>query len=267
MKHNSRQLRAKDYISDLAASGRYHFVSNDARNALGVSADAAKLALNRLARQNIIAQPARGFYVIVPPEYRSLACLPADQFIPALMQQLGQPYYAGLLSAAQYHGAAHHRPQKFQVLLDKARRPIHCGQVRVAFIVRKRLRNVSVQSFNTPRGMIRVSTPEATAVDLVGYCHQVGGLDQVATVLSELAEQINPQKLVAAAQNAPISWAQRLGYLLALVDVREQPGPLKAYVKNKARQTVPLLPGAIRKQAPRDANWKLFVNADIEPDL
>jgi hypothetical protein len=45
-----------------------------ARRALNVSADAVKLALNRLSKQGLIAQPARGFYVIIPPEYRSLGC-------------------------------------------------------------------------------------------------------------------------------------------------------------------------------------------------
>ena len=267
MKNELRRTHARNYVSELAASGRYHFGSVEAREALGVSADAARLALNRLARQNMIAQPARGFYVIVPPEYRSLECLPADQFVPELMQRLVQPYYAGLLSAAQYHGAAHHRPQEFQVLLDTARRPIHCGRVRVTFIVRKRLANVPVQIFNTPRGMIRVSTPESTAVDLVGYCRHVGGLEQVATILSELAEQIDPQKLVTAAQTAPITWAQRLGYLLALVDHHEQTTLLKTYVKNEARATIYLLPGASRKEAPRNMDWKLFVNTDIEPEL
>ena len=33
-------------------------------------------------------------------------------------------YYSGLLSAAEYHGAAHQRPQAFQVFLAKNRRPI-----------------------------------------------------------------------------------------------------------------------------------------------
>ena len=267
MKIKLRRIRAKDYIDDLAATGRYHFISSDARKALGVSADAAKLALNRLTRQNMVAQPARGFYVIVPPEYRSLECLPADQFIPALMQWLKQPYYAGLLSAAQYHGAAHHRPQEFQILLDKARRPLHCGRVRVTFILRKRLRDVAVQTFNTPRGTLRVSTPEATAVDLVGYHHHAGGLDQVATILSELAGQIDPRKLVAAAQTAPITWAQRLGYLFTLVEAQDQAAPLKAYVRSEARRTVPLIPGASGKEAPRDADWKLLVNAVVEPEL
>ena len=111
------------------------------------------------------------------------------------MEQLGSPTTLGLLSAAQYHGAAHHRPQEFQVMLAKSRRPIPCGAVRVAFIVRKDIERVPVQSFNTPRGTVLVSTPEATAVDLVGYAAHVGGLDQVATVLAELAEKIDPDKL------------------------------------------------------------------------
>ncbi|MBX9746333.1 MAG: type IV toxin-antitoxin system AbiEi family antitoxin, partial [Hyphomonadaceae bacterium] len=157
------------YLTDLAARGRYSFTSEDAREVLGVSADAVKLALNRLSKQGAVASPARGFYVIVPPEYRTLGSLPAEQFIPALMERLGHSYYAGLLSAAQFHGAAHHRPQEFQVMLRQSRRPIRCGQVRVAFIVNRRVDETPVQSFNTPRGAILVSTPEATAVDLVAY--------------------------------------------------------------------------------------------------
>ena len=77
---------------------------------LGVSAAAARQALSRLAAKREIASPARGFYVVVPPEYRRLGCLPADQFIPSLMEHRKIPYYVALLSAAQYHGAAHHRP-------------------------------------------------------------------------------------------------------------------------------------------------------------
>src|SRR6059036_3032084 len=99
MKRDSPHLTARKYIADLAASGRYHFTSADAQSALAVSPTAAKLALNRLAKQKAVASPARGFYVIVPPEYQGLRCLPADQFIPDLMKRLGLSYYAGLLSA------------------------------------------------------------------------------------------------------------------------------------------------------------------------
>jgi predicted transcriptional regulator of viral defense system len=266
MKAESR-IYARDYLTDLAAKGRYDFSSAEARQALGVSSAAAKLALGRLAKQGLIASPARGFYVIVPPEYRSLGSLPADQFIPALMQRLGLTYYAGLLSAAQYYGAAHHRPQEFQVMLAKSRRAITSGAVRVTFIVRKDIAAIPVQSFNTPRGTVRVSTPEATAVDLVGYPGHIGGLDQAATILSELAENLDPEKLVTAAQTAPVPWAQRLGYLLVKAGAGERAEALKSYVKEHARQTAVLLPTASSENAPRDVDWKLIVNADVEPEL
>ena len=260
-------MRAHDYISDLAAAGRYSFTSQDAREALDVSADATKLALGRLARKKRIASPARGFHVILPPEYRSLGCLPPEQFVPDLMRWLNQPYYAGLLSAAQLHGAAHHRPQEFQVMLTKPRRPIRCGKVRVAFIGRTRLPEVAVQSLNTPRGILRVSTPEATAVDLVGFHRRAGGMDQVATLLTELAERMDPHKLLAAAEIAPVTWAQRLGYLLESVDAGNLVAPLKDYVRSNAERTVLLLPGGNDRDHPRADAWKLRANADVDTDL
>ena len=259
--------RTSDYIRNLAAGGRYSFTSEEARTALGVSAAAAKLALHRLIREGEVASPARGFYVIVPPEYTSLRCLPADQFISALMQRAGQPYYAALLTAAQYHGAAHHRPQEFQVMLAKSRRPLHCGKVRVAFFVRKRLREVSLQSFNTPRGTIQVSSPETTAVDLVGYQHQIGGLDQVVTIVSELADRLDAQKLVSAAQTAPLPWAQRLGYLLERAGAADKVASLKAYIHSVAPEITALLPQQSTVGKRRDAHWKLIVNVDLEPDV
>lgn len=267
MRTETRPLYGREYIDGLAAAGRYHFTSSEARKALGVSADAARVALNRLAHQGLIASPARGFYVIVPPEYRTLGCLPADQFIPALMERAGQPYYAGLLSAAQYHGAAHHRPQEFQVIVGKARRPISCGKVRVAFIVRKNLATVPVQSFNTPRGTLRVSTAESTALDLVGYQQHAGGLDQVATILSELSEKIDPVKLAAAAVTAPLPWAQRLGYLLEKVGASESAAALKSHVHDTAEDYILLLPGSVKHGKSRSSEWKVIVNVEVEAEL
>ena len=266
MENTLSQPNVRNFVSGLAAGGRYFFASRDAQAALGVSPAAAKLALNRMAKQGAIASPARGFYVIVPPEYHSLGCLPADQFIPALMKSLGQTYYAGLLSAAQYHGAAHHRPQEFQVFLAKNRRPIQCGKVSVAFMARKRITDVPVQSFNTPRGTILVSTPEATAIDLVGYQHHAGGLDQVATILVELVEKIDPRKLAAAAATAPLPWAQRLGFLLEHIDAGKKASALKAYVQEHARLAAVLSPTAPRMDSRRDDNWNLYVNADVEAE-
>ena len=90
---------------------------------------------------------------------------------------------------------------------------------------RRDMVGVDVRLFNTPRGTIRVSTPEATAFDLVAYAHHIGGLDQAATILAELAEQIDPEQLRLFAETVPVPWAQRLGYLLDFADVGETASP------------------------------------------
>lgn len=270
MKSTNDHLSAREYTETLAATGRYHFSAAEARDALGVSDAAGNAALHRLGKQGLIASPARGFYVVVPPEYRSLGCLPAEQFIPALMEREGRAYYAGLLTAAQYHGAAHQRPQAFQVFVDRSRRDLSCGKVRVTFMRRKHLDSVPVESRNTPRGVLRVSTPEATAIDLIGYQDQAGGLDQVAQVVFELADRVRPDALPGAAETAPIAWAQRLGYLLERAEAPVGAidlGDLKQYVRAQARESTPLLPGKPHDDSPRNADWKLWINVDVEPEL
>jgi len=257
-------LSANDFITNLASEGRYHFTPGEFRRAHESSAAAVKLALHRLAKLGRVANPSQGLWVIVPPEYRRLGCLPADQFVPALMDAAKQRYYVGLLSAAQYHGAAHHRPQVFQVVVERSRRPIKCGSVRASFILRKRIAEVPVQSFNTPRGSILVSTVEATAVDLVGYERHAGGLDNVATVLSELAEQMDAERLVIAAKTAPLPWAQRLGYILELSGASSKAAPLKEYVRKSVRNIAPLSTSLPRDGAGRSADWRLLINTEVE---
>ena len=258
--------RPRDLPVEFAARGQYHFTSSEFRAALDLTAAAANQALWRLSKRGDIASPGRGFYVVVPPEYRALGCLPPEQFIPALMEQRNMPYYVGLLSAAQYHGAAHHRPQVFQVMVDRSRRPLRCGAVQVDFITRERLAKVPLTTFENPRGNVVASTVEATAVDLVGFMGRAGGVDRVAGILSELSEWMDPALLVDAARAASVRWAQRLGFLLEYVGAGARCGPLKDYVRQRTRNYTRLLPSAPTSGAARSCDWRLWVNANIEAE-
>lgn len=258
-------MTGSEFIDGLASRGRYTFTTDEARKALGVSPVATRAVLRRLAAKGETAAPVRGFHVIVPPEYRRLGCLPAEQFVPQLMATLDEPYYVGLLSAAQYHGAAHHRPQELQVMVGKPRRPIVCGAVRVRFVMRTDVRRVPTTNTNTPRGPLRISTPEATALDLVGYPQHAGGLDVVAAALGELRETIDAKALVRAAAAAPVPWAQRLGYLLELDDTTDLTEPLAAHVRQVANEYVRLAPASHRRGI-RVPRWRLLANARIEAD-
>lgn len=259
--------RARRFIEELASRGRHHFTAGEALATLAAGPAAVRAQLRRLKEQGLIAEPARGFLVIVPPEYRHLGCLPAEQFVPQLMAIAAEPYYLALLTAAERHGAAHQRPQAVQVMVRKNRERIDCGEVRVEFIARGDMEKMPVAEVNTPRGVVRYSTPEVTALELVGYPGKGGGLSNVATVLSELAEEMNGEKLVAAARLSPVSWAQRLGYLLDLVSQEGLASVLKPFVAQHARSYTPLRRAAGTAGGKRTPTWKLIVNVEVESDL
>jgi predicted transcriptional regulator of viral defense system len=257
---------ASQYVVEQAARGRYHFTTADAIAALGGSVAAVRASLRRLKAKGEIADPHRGFHVIVPPEYRRLGCLPAEQFVPQLMKHLDERYYVALLSAAELHGAAHQRPQSFQVMLRTNRRSLECGDVRVQFAARKEMESTPTVEKNTPRGAIRVASVESTALELVGYADQCGGLDNVASVLTELADEIDAARLQSAARLAPIAWSQRLGYLLDLIERRAQSDALAPLVQESATTYAPLVRAIPSAGAKRLERWKLVVNAIVEPD-
>ncbi len=86
-------------------------------------------------------------------------------------------------------------------------------------------------------------------------------------MLSELAEELESQRLVAAAELCPLSWSQRLGYLLELVKRPDLSGPLLVYVEAEARCYALLRRAASPNGSPRSSKWKLVLNEEVEPDL
>ncbi len=153
------------------------------------------------------------------------------------------------------------------MVVPKNRPPIECGQVGVTFVARHNTSAIPTERFNTPRGHVSVSSPDATAFDLVGYSQHCGGLDNVATVLSELAEKLDPKRLVEVASLSPVPWAQRAGYLLELVEEEKLGKALAEYVRRSATETVPLSPPHKPKRGARSERWKLNINLNVEPEL
>lgn len=271
------------FITDLAAKGYCSFTYPQVKEALGVSDIAVRAALRRLKQKGELAHPLSGFYVIVPPEYRILGCRPADQFIHDLMQFINAPYYVGLLSAAQYYGAAHHRPQQFQVITNQKRRPITCGQIKIVFITKKEIEHTATENFNTSQGAIMVSSPEVTAIDMVTYPHRCGGLDNVLTVLADLVKKIDADKLLQLALNTEeITWVQRLGYLFDLIKATNLSDVLLRSLENRRVRSRLLI--APPKKSPalekltaklgkntnslscktKNDKWKLIINKKLE---
>ncbi len=270
MVDSSSELRVSEFIDDLQASGRYTFTSGDLRDAVGGSAVSRQAAIRRLKRRpGRIVSPRRGFFVIVPVEYRVAGSPPASWFIDDLMVDAGRPYYVALLTAASLHGASHQQPQVFQVMTDVLVRGMRAGRQRIEFHRNRNITDVSVVTLKTETGTMRVSTPEATALDLVRYQESCGHLDHVVAVLVELAEQMRPEKLVDAARVTSRPTVQRLGFVLERLGRTDLSGPLARLVVAWRRRPVLLRPrgaGGERPAASSDSLWYVIPNTEIAVD-
>ena len=256
------------YIDSLQSRGAYWFLRQDAMRALALSGDAFKMAAHRLVKKGRLRRIRGEFYALVPLEYRAIGSLPATWFIDALMQHLSQKYYVGLLSSASFHEAAHQQPMVFQVITDKRTRMITVGQVRIQFLYKKLISDHFFQQMKTDTGLMHVATPEMTAFDLVRYMGVSGQVNHVATVLCELAEQLNAEQLatLVAQGDVEISVAQRLGYLLETLALPVELTSLENVLKNKKLIKRWLVTKGQRIIISQNIKWHILVNETVEPD-
>lgn len=257
---------AASWLDDLQSNGRYTFTTEMVGAAIKRSPAATRAALRRLIRKGRIVSPRRGFHVIVPPEYRISGSPPASWFVDDLMGYLGQPYYVGLLSAAAIHGAAHQQPMVFQVVTDKPTRPVTAGNVSLEFLMSSVAARMPAASTQTETGTMRVATPETTAFDLIRYRSAAGHLDNVATVLRELAEHLDADALVAVAELLRLPDAQRLGFMLDAIGEGRLADSLAAWLAAKGPRTVPLVPGR-GARVTAENRWRVGPNVDLDGDL
>jgi predicted transcriptional regulator of viral defense system len=74
----------------------------------------------------------------------------------------------------------------------------------------------------TNSGYLNISCSELTAFDLLIYEKNVGGINRVATVLSELTETLGFENIsIEFLKSLNVAIIQRLGYLLDLLEFEE----------------------------------------------
>ena len=222
---------------------------------------APSLAQSR--RRGYLFSPTKGLYVAVPPEFRSWGAVPAAHFVDPMMRHLGHDYYVCLLSAAEIHGFSHQRPQVFQVMTPARLRARTFGRVRIEFITSVHTSDRPTDVVNTPTGTMRVSTPEATVLDLVSFPNASGALFNVATIIGDMLmeDAFDVGRLAEVASGYPAAIVQRTGWLLdymaGQVDVEVDTEPLVPLAALRATPT-PLDPGHGRSGA-LDRRWNVIV--------
>ena len=109
--------------------------------------------------------------------------------------------------------------------------------------------------------------PETTAFDLVRFPSSCGYWNNIATVLSELAEKMDPDKLAGGAERVARSDVQRLGWLLDLVEETVLADALAKKLEGERLLPTPLTSARDSADAPLDPRWRVLVNDEVEPDL
>ena len=122
-------------------------------------------------------------------------------------------------------------------------------------------------------GTMKVSSAALTALDLLRYPHASGGIDNVATVLAELAPAIDaeePQRLSTSTERAVV---QRLGHLLDQIGADGLADPMLHALHSSAplrwTELERLEPSSDFATDPplRDAKWRVTAHRLPEPDL
>lgn len=252
------------FVDHLQAAGRYTFTRDEALAALGCTPAALRQAAARQVRAGRLAVPRRGFHVIVPLEHRAAGAPPPSWVIAPLLGDAGAHGYVALLSAAALYGAAHHAPQVYQVISDVQLRPARLGRITLDFTYKQDAASTPTQLRKTDAGMIPVSTPEATALDLVRYVDTAGGLDHVATVLAELGELLDATALAAAAAQHPHTVGRRVGWLLDRVGHASKTDLLHTTLDGRW-DVVDLQPSFVSDVTPDD-RWHVRAPRDVEVD-
>lgn len=258
---------AAHFLDNCQSRGHVAFSLAELQAATGLSALAANRQLAHLTPLITRVTPRGDFFLIVGPECRDMGAPPVDWWLNTYCQFQQQPYYLGLLSAAAAHGVTPQAVQVTQVITDRPTRSIVLGRLRIEFFVKKRV--TDTPSLEAPRAYapLLVSTPEATALDLIAYAPRIGGIFRATQTIAGLIPRMTAgglRRALAAERETPNK--QRLGFILeALGQVelcriveRSLPRQLKHILLQKQ---MPETPNTRKAGDPR---WRVWDNITLD---
>ena len=252
------------FVNHLQSQGRYTFTFEELQQSFEKGKSAIHMTLNRFREKGRIIRIRNGFYVVVPPEYSAQGILPVPLFIHDLMAFLGKPYYIGLINAAALHGAGHQQPQSWSVITIKPPvRPMKPKGLSIFFITKKNMPGGIIDK-KTDTGMIHLSNPALTAIDLIQFERQSGGFRRIIEILEELSELITEYDVrdIILQNKIASSVLQRFGFICEYFLDRSDLTNTIHSVLNSTVYPVPLSPGNKSRAGTINNRWKIIKNVE-----
>lgn len=228
-----------------------------------------KTYVTRLVLSKKIENVYRGFYVIIPTQYKLKGVVPPAYYINELMEYIGKPYYVGLLSAASIYGASHQRAMLTQVVTIGPRPRITRKNSLIDWNYRQQIPSELIETRNAEMGRINYSSAELTAVDIIQFATKIGGFQRATTVLAELVDIIDISKMERVLPFTNISTMQRLGFLLEYILLEQDKADKLYYILKKQKGYLDDILMSTQHPAsdsPEKNRWRVNMNIGIEID-
>jgi hypothetical protein len=252
---------AAAFIEAQLMAGRVAFSLSDLVEETKLSTIAAKNQLLRLGSHITRVSRPQQFFLIVSPEHRPVGAPPIAWWLDDYFNWLGHPYYLALQSAAGVYGSNLQALQVAQVMTDVPRREIKIGRLRVRFFVKRGIEHTPTQQPPNAFAPIKVSTPEATAFDLIRYAPGIGGIGRAVETLAPLLPlmRVPELKRVLGVENE-IATAQRLGCCIETAGKKTLAKAIREWLPSRLA-LVPLAPSkASHAPAPVIERWGIVNN-------
>jgi len=257
-------LGADDALRHIQAQARYFFEPTEFAALTGKAPQSTgvKKALVRLSRQGriVLATKRPTGWLIVPPEQQHYGAPPVDWWLDDCLKQAEPHYYVALLSAARHWGSAHYALQNTQVMLGHPRLALKAGRLQVDFYAKRHLQATPTVVAHGSVAPWRVSTREATLLDLIRHQADVGGIEAVARVAKDFATSINGDALTLALNALDqVAAAQRLGFMLDRLGLPKSARRVARWLEGKRITQQPLVPQSsdeVRREQ-SDPTWAI----------
>ena len=201
-------------------------------------------------------------------------------YIETLMQHLKREYYVALLSAVEVYLSPKEALQANEITVITSLPPLRDsfrGQGKIRYFVKKDIKNLreigvkrKTLPFSIKERTLRVASLELTAVDLLLYEKEIGGIQKAVEVIQRIKKHLSWQELpTEVILSTPVSIFQRLGYVLSFIKEEELAEGLKERVLStgkKFRRTLLKTDVPEKGGEPFCPIWKIVVNISLQND-
>lgn len=255
----SQALSTEDALRSIQVQARYLFSPEEfakltGRQGRSVSTRSALMRLSTAGRI-VLALKRPTKWLIVPAEHSHYGAPPVDWWLHDCLEAVEPSYYLALLSAARHWGSAHYARQTTQVMVGTRRSPQQVGQLRVEYTFKAEVAGTPVVVVKGAVSKLRVSTREATLLDLLRHQSTVGGLEAIVRVAHDFRDKLVPTELVRALDAmGQTSVAQRLGLVFEVLGQSRMSGVVREWLKDRPLTLIPFETGALANEEERQVN-------------